>query len=198
MTQTLQRPPQHVRRLGHQTQTQTQTQPLARGRARWWLAVPALLALAISLSAQADGGRLMPPQVPAAYAQECASCHIAYPPGLLPARSWRRLMGGLDQHFGSNASLDTATANDITRWLQAHAGTARRVTTEPPQDRITRSPWFERQHRQIDPAVWTLPSVKSAAQCAACHVGADQGVFDDDRLKYPAGMSARMRRGFND
>ena len=32
---------------------------------------------------------------------ECASCHVAYPARLLPAESWRALMGGLDKHFGT-------------------------------------------------------------------------------------------------
>ena len=27
---------------------------------------------------------------------ECGSCHIAYPPALLPAASWRAVMSGLD------------------------------------------------------------------------------------------------------
>ena len=41
----------------------------------------------------------------ALYAQECGSCHMAYPPGLLPGRSWQRLMGNLADHFGDNAEL---------------------------------------------------------------------------------------------
>ena len=77
----------------------------------------------------------------------------------------------------------------INGWLQAHAGTYKRVSEEPPQDRITRSAWFERKHRKIDPAVWKLASVKSAANCAACHTGADRGDFDDDNLKFPAGWT---------
>lgn len=157
-----------------------------------------LLALAAATPALAHGGKRMPPNVPAAYTQECASCHLAYPPGLLPARSWQRLMGGLDKHFGSDASLDAATLQQIERWLQAHAGTTKRVSEEPPQDRITRSAWFERKHRKIDPSVWPLDSVKSAANCAACHTGADRGDFDDDRLKFPEGMDARLRRPWND
>ena len=43
---------------------------------------------------------------PKAYVQECASCHVAYPPGMLPAASWARLMSGLGQHFGTDASFD--------------------------------------------------------------------------------------------
>lgn len=168
---------------------------------RSWCQAPwplVLLVMVASMSARADGGRLMPPNAPAAYAQDCASCHLAYPPSLLPPRSWQRLMGGLDKHYGNDASLDATTVQQINGWLQAHAGTYKRVNEEPPQDRITRSAWFERKHRKIDPAVLKLASVKSAANCAACHTAADRGVFDDDNLKYPAGTDARMRRSFND
>jgi len=143
-------------------------------------------------------GPLMPLRVPPAYTQECGACHTAYPPALLPARSWQRLMGGLERHYGSDATLDPRTLAELSGWLQQHAGTARRVAEAPPQDRITRSAWFERKHRAIEPAVWTLPSVRSAAQCAACHGGAEQGRFDDDELITPAGLSARQRRAWND
>jgi cytochrome c553 len=153
---------------------------------------------ALPATARADGGRAMPQPVPAAYTQECASCHLAYPPGLLPARSWQRLMGGLERHYGSDASLDAATRQPIDAWLQANAGTYKRVTEEPPQDRITRSAWFARKHRQIDPAVWQLASVRSAAQCAACHADADSGRFDDDALRLPAGLPASQRRAWRD
>ena len=72
-------------------------------------ALGALLAIGLSATAQADRGRQMPLDVPAAYTLECASCHTAYPPGMLPARSWERLMAGLDRHYGSDASLDAKT-----------------------------------------------------------------------------------------
>ena len=160
--------------------------------------LPALLTLlALAPTARADGP-LMPLRVPSAYTQECGACHTAYPPALLPARSWKRVMGGLEQHYGSDATLDPKTLQQLDGWLQQHAGTSRRAAEEPPQDRITRSAWFEREHRKIDAAVWKLPSVKSAAQCAACHGDADQGRFDERALRLPAGLSASQRRAWND
>ena len=64
------------------------------------------------------GGNVLPRTTNKAWQQECASCHIAYSPAFLPKASWRRLMGGLDQHFGENASLDPATQADILRFLE--------------------------------------------------------------------------------
>ncbi|WP_374641110.1 diheme cytochrome c [Hydrogenophaga sp.] len=161
--------------------------------------VPLLLAgLAAASLTHADSGRQLPRDMPAAYVQECGSCHTAYPPGMLPAPSWKRIMSGLDQHYGTDASLDAATVQQLNRWLVAHAGTYKRVAEEPAQDRITRSAWFERKHRKIEPPVWKHVSVKSAANCAACHTGADQGDYDDDNLRFPAGLDARYRRAWND
>lgn len=159
----------------------------------------ALLCLAgLATLARADGAP-MPASVPKAYTQECAACHLAYPPGLLPPRSWQRLMSGLEHHYGSDATLDSATVQQLDDWLQRHAGRSRRGgETPPPEDRITRSDWFERKHRKIAPAVWQHASVRSAANCAACHVGAERGDFDDERLRIPPGLDTRHLKAWKD
>nr|WP_315463398.1 diheme cytochrome c [uncultured Rhodoferax sp.] len=132
------------------------------------------------------------------YQQECAACHLAYPPGMLPAASWKRLMGSLDKHYGTDAALDEASVREISVWLHTHAGTYKRVTEEPPQDRITRSPWFVREHRELDPQIWKQAVVKSAANCAACHSGADKGSFRESEIQFPKGLDARFRRNGSD
>ena len=76
--------------------------------------LPALLLAAASLApfaAQADRVAVPMRKV---YQQECAACHLAYPPGLLPAASWQRLMGNLPKHFGTDASLDAATLQTLS------------------------------------------------------------------------------------
>jgi mono/diheme cytochrome c family protein len=166
-------------------------------RLRACLAAATLL-IAAWPAARADEQRQLPGDMPKAYTQECAACHTAYPPGMLPQASWRRIMAGLDRHYGVDASLDTATLRQLDGWLQTHAGTARRVREAPPQDRITRSAWFERKHRDFDPAVWRHASVRSAANCAACHPGAERGDYDDDRLRMPAGLPQPQRRAGRD
>jgi len=119
------------------------------------------------------------------YQQECTACHLAYPPGMLPAASWQRLMNNLPRHFGTDASLDAATIKELSTWLGAHAGTYKRVREEPAQDRITRSAWFLRKHDEVSSAAWKLPAVKSAANCAACHVRPDQGDFSERNVRIP-------------
>lgn len=119
------------------------------------------------------------------YRQECAACHIAYPPGMLPAASWQRIVATLPRHYGTDASLDPATVSALAGWLSAHAATSGRRSEPPPEDRITRSAWFVRKHREVPPAIWKLPGVKSASNCAACHAQADQGDFNERNVRYP-------------
>lgn len=134
-------------------------------------------------NAQAEGGmRDAVTPAPPAYQQECAACHIAYPPGLLPAASWQRLMSNLPRHFGTDASLDAATVKEISTWLSRNAGT-RQGLTAPPEDRITRSAWFVRKHDEVPADTWKRASIKSASNCSACHSRASQGDFDEDHVR---------------
>jgi hypothetical protein len=148
-------------------------------------AVCALFVLmAAHVPATADGPRVAATAPPPTYVQECGACHVAYPAPMLPAASWQRLMTNLQRHFGVDASLDAATAPPLAAWLVANAATGRRAT-QPPQDRITRAAWFVREHDDVTPSTWQRPAVKSAANCGACHAGAEQGRFDEHDIRIP-------------
>lgn len=149
--------------------------------ARCWAAAAAALFLGNNALADDQGGHT--PLLPA-YKQECASCHVAYPPGFLPAQSWQRLMSRLSQHFGTDASIDAAQVKQLESWLVQNAAT-RRAQEPPAEDRITRSAWFVREHRKVSQSVWDRPSIKGPANCAACHTRADQGDFDEHTVRIP-------------
>jgi len=121
----------------------------------------ALLAMGVTMSAaQADddgGGKygekpsgkyggenrgkpLQPAQINAKFQQECAPCHIAYSPGLLPAESWRKVMSGLDKHFGSDASLDEQDNKEITAFLVNNASNRWSASTSSARWRRARWP----------------------------------------------------------
>ncbi len=55
-------------------------------------------------------------------ARSAAACHVAYPPQLLSAGSWRAVMGGLDRHFGTDASVEPAVRESLLAFLERHAG----------------------------------------------------------------------------
>lgn len=143
-------------------------------------------ALHIAGAAIADGSRLqMPANPPAVFVNECASCHMAFSPRLLPAESWNRVMNGLSKHYGVDASLTDSQATEIRRWLTANAANGGKQSTPPPEDRITKSAWFIKKHHEISPATWARASIKSAANCAACHSQAEKGLFDERHIRIP-------------
>ena len=72
----------------------------------------AVAGFAASTGAIASGPKL-PAAASPAWKSECGSCHVAYPPGLLPAASWRAVMAGLDRHFDTDATIDAPTATAI-------------------------------------------------------------------------------------
>jgi nitrate/TMAO reductase-like tetraheme cytochrome c subunit len=159
--------------------------PVPNPPRRAWAA--ALAALAATGALADDAPAMRAPLLPK-YQQECGSCHTAYPPSMLPAASWRRLTANLPRHFGTDASLDAATLHEIGAWLEANAGTYKKVKrdpTPPPEDRITRASWFQREHDEVSPSTWTRPAIKSASNCSACHTQADQGDFSERHIRIP-------------
>ena len=128
--------------------------------------------------AVAEGTRF-PPIKDAATAKECSTCHIAFPPQLLPARSWQAILGNLGNHFGEDASVAAKDNAEIVAYLTAHAADAKATsggtrylkgiaTTATPL-RITEIPYWRRWHSEVSAARFKSPEVKSAANCVACH-----------------------------
>ena len=74
------------------------------------------------------------------YSDECGSCHYAYPPGLLPSKSWEKLLNekALSEHFGKNATLDKDTLKAI------HDYAIRMLPTSPTTSVRARSRWQQR------------------------------------------------------
>jgi cytochrome c553 len=150
------------------------------------LAVLALLILSNTLWAsggERKGRALLDP----AYVQECGSCHVPYPARLLSAASWQSLLVGLDQHFGTDAAIDDpSVAAAVSRYLLEHA--ARKETLDElgrPFLRITGTRGFRHEHDELPAWMWTSSSVKSPANCGACHTTAEQGLFSEHAIHLP-------------
>lgn len=140
--------------------------------------------------ARAEGGHYFPPVTDATVKEECGSCHLAFSPSMLPARSWQKMMGDLKNHFGTDASIDAATAAKVTHYLTANAADAggqnrggRMLRGMSDQDvplRITELPRWTRIHHEVSAREWKSKKVGSKANCAACHVDAERGYYDDE------------------
>jgi len=130
----------------------------------------------------AEGGKLSALNNPK-WKEECGSCHTAYPPRLLTAENWQRLMEGLNKHFGANAVLDTKDNKEILDFLQRNAGSG--INHSASSLRISNTPWFAREHREISNTTWSNPLVKSRSNCIACHVNAERGDWSEHDIRIP-------------
>jgi len=148
-----------------------------------------LIVCTAGADARAEEGMVVPPIEHAATLKECGACHLAFPPQMLPARSWKKLMGDLANHFGENAGMPEATRAEITAYLAANAGDAalskqgRRFlrgigATETPL-RITQTPFWQAAHEEVSAARFLSDAVKTPANCVACHRTASKGVFGE-------------------
>ena len=128
----------------------------------------------------------MPSDAPKSYESECASCHMAYPPGLLGQKNWQNIMSGLEKHFGTDASLDLKTQTEITQWLIKNAATKEKYSAFAPENRITKTSWFISKHDEVKADIWKRAGVKSPSNCLACHGDATKGLFNEDQVRIPA------------
>ncbi len=143
------------------------------------------LLLLVSGLAHAHGMKVAVPDNPK-WKEECGSCHLAYPPQFLSADSWQRLMQGLDKHFGENAVLDAKDNQEILDFLKRNSHSGAKYDAQ--SMRISDTPWFTREHREVPKRAWSHAAVKSPANCAACHVNAERGDWSEHGVRMPAGL----------
>jgi len=135
------------------------------------------------------------------YAEQCAGCHMAYPPSLAPAVTWDRIMDDMDNHFGQSPGLPPDMVAHLRAWLDANGAghwdtLPSHVLREPGpggSQRITDAPGWRRVHRDIPEATFTSPPVYRRSNCDACHSDAASGRFAPQRIAVPetAGQSAK-------
>ena len=123
------------------------------------------------------------------YLKECGSCHFAYLPGTLPARSWHAIMAKSNDHFGESLSLAPKLAAQIEHYLVANAadhsdylGSALildRLESDKTPMRIIYLPYIRQRHQVIRKLLNDHPqhSLKGLSNCTDCHPRAAQGLF---------------------
>ena len=129
------------------------------------------------------------------FVEECASCHLLYPPFLLPKKSWKKMMTSLSDHFGDDASLDEVDRRDIEAYLLKNS--AETSTKEaafyilksiPPKKdiiSISQTPYWKKRHKEINKTLFESKEVRTKANCKACHQGFEQGLIEDDKIVLP-------------
>ena len=128
------------------------------------------------------------------YEEECGACHFSYQPELLPSGSWKKIMAGLDDHFGEAVEIDTESINVISGYLisnSAEKSSAKRAVKivrslgGRTPIRISEIPYIIEKHDEVDPIIFNRESIGSLANCTACHTTAEKGIYDDDDVKIP-------------
>jgi mono/diheme cytochrome c family protein len=165
-------------------------------RTRWFIGIALLGAVlvfglsgVVSNAREGDQPRY---EQNALYIEECGACHLAYPPPLLPTKTWQGIMASLEDHFGDNAEMDEETTAHLDSYherlvLQKGAPTLmsqmlRDLPDDPPL-RVTEFPSFLRAHEVIAQQLDIEEFAEGfLSPCADCHREAADGIFDKDRL----------------
>lgn len=130
------------------------------------------------------------------YVNECGSCHVAYAPGLLPSRSWRKMMAGLDDHFGEDASVQEPVWLALLKDLEDMAADGafadmrmRRIASSVPVAaaplRFTETAYFKALHARVPRGIWQRQGIRTQSHCAACHPRANEGRFGEREIRIP-------------
>ena len=130
------------------------------------------------------------------YRNECGSCHFAFQPGLLPVRSWQKMMANLENHFRDNAELEQEDHQAILNYLIANAADhtnfkrSRKIAGSLRADdvplRISDTLYFKRKHHEIPSRfVDSNQKVGSFSNCAACHKQAETGSYNEHEVMIP-------------
>jgi len=98
-------------------------------------------------------------------------------------------------HFEEDLSLDQDAAKEIENFLVENAAEQglteaawkinRSIAKTEILLRITEAPYWRKKHQAISGAVWDNPKVNGKFDCAACHLDAVAGTFEDAAMQLP-------------
>ncbi len=130
------------------------------------------------------------------YVSKCGDCHTAYPPFLLPEKSWQRVMKGLENHFGeeiTEANITKSQQLSIKTFLMENAAetSTREASVKMlnslgdfrPKE-ITKTPYWRKTHQNIPLSAYKEKIVNHKSNCAACHKDFQFGNLDDTNIIY--------------
>ena len=130
------------------------------------------------------------------YIKECGSCHFPYQPGLLPSNAWNKMMTNLENHFNSDASLNEADLQTLTKYLNDNSAEknmqykrSNRIVSSLAKnqipDSISTTPYMIKKHEDIRKDLITQNEVKGLFNCMACHKTADKGIYGERDINIP-------------
>lgn len=122
-------------------------------------------------------------------------CHAARQPGLLPKRSWKKIMASLEDHFGEKVFVSPIDRQQIETYLVENSADytyskqsikVMHSSSNWTPVRITEIPFFIEEHDHIPESVIRHDSIKSLSNCLACHIGSDKtGTYKKRDIQIP-------------
>jgi mono/diheme cytochrome c family protein len=106
------------------------------------------------------------------YLQNCSTCHIAVPPGVLPTEAWAKLLQQ-EEHYGTK--LEPLTRPSILIVWQYLQHFSRRLTQKE-QENVPDRLQFSRYFKAFHPNVKFSQSIELGG-CVTCHPGAPKFNF---------------------
>ena len=133
------------------------------------------------------------PQVKTLWQKECGECHVAYPPNLLPSRSWVRTLAEQSAHFGEDLSLSEKTLHALRAYADARlpatdwAGASIAAGIDPGSAplRITETEFWIGEHSRIESHEYSKERNTARHQCEGCHLDVDSGIFRFRMIRRP-------------
>jgi hypothetical protein len=128
------------------------------------------------------------------YKSTCGGCHFLYPPELLPAASWEKIINQMPKHFGESVRLDPQSKKVISKFLMENgadrssapkAGKIMSSLEGKAPLRITEVPYIQKKHRGIKKEVLNRKTIGSLSNCTACHTKAEEGNFNEYYVTIP-------------
>ena len=147
-------------------------------------------------NAPADDDAVFPMPRGKTLLSECGGCHTAYAPGLLPARSWRKMLSELGNHFGEDASVQEPVRLALLKDLEDMAADGafadmrmRRIAASVPDNtapqQITETAYFKFIHDEVPKSFWQRKAIGTPANCIACHPRANEGRYGEREVRIP-------------
>ncbi len=104
------------------------------------------------------------------YLENCATCHIGVPPGVLPTQTWRDLLQDA-QHYGAELKPLVDPGRRLV-WSYLLFGSREVKADEKIPYRVSDSKYFKALHPKVE-----LPRKTDLSSCVSCHQGAENYDF---------------------
>jgi hypothetical protein len=102
------------------------------------------------------------------YLENCASCHVALPPEVLPSETWRRVLLEPEQHYGTQVQQPIGPSL-LIMWDYLRTFSRPEEKGKPLPYRVSESRFFKALHPRVK-----LPETVKPNSCVSCHPGVTQ------------------------